>query len=69
MIEPGVYSKTVKFSDINYQTARVADQKDMFSRYTEVLNFADPTMPLQLTLVTRQVDEEAFRHEMFRTSV
>ncbi len=37
----------------------------MFSRYTEVLNFADPTMPLQLTLVTRQVDEEAFRHEMF----
>ena len=65
MIEPGVYSKTVKFSDINYQTARVADQKDMFSRYTEVLNFADPTMPLQLTLVTRQVDEEAFRQEMF----
>ncbi len=65
MISPGVYSKTVKFSDINYQTARVADQKDMFSRYTEALNFADPTMPLQLTLITRQVDEDSFREEMF----
>lgn len=65
LITPGVYSKTVKFSDVNYQTARVADQKDMFSRYTEALNFADPTMPLQLTLVTRQVDEDAFRDKMF----
>ena len=64
-VSPGYYSKTVRFSDINYQTARVQDQKDMFSRYVEALNFVDPTMPLQLTLVTRKVDEEAFRAQMF----
>lgn len=59
------FSKMLRFSDINYQTARVSDQKDTFMHYCEVLNSLDPTITLQLCLLTRQVDEKSFEKDMF----
>lgn len=48
MIEDGIcylgngsYSRTFKFSDINYQTACRDEQIDVFSRYCEFLNSFD----------------------------
>lgn len=64
-IEPGLYSRTIKFSDINYQTARRDEQVDLFTRYCEVLNYCDPTMNVQISIVNRRIDEQSFRETMF----
>lgn len=64
-IEPGLYSRTIKFSDINYKTARRDDQVDIFSRYCEVLNYCDPSVHIQLSIINRNIDREAFQTAMF----
>lgn len=64
-IEPGLYSRTIKFSDINYQTARRDEQVDLFTRYCEVLNYCDPTVNVQISIVNRRIDEQSFRETMF----
>jgi len=63
-VEPGLYSRTVKFSDINYQTARQDEQRDLFTRYCEVLNYCDPSLHLQLNIINRRIDKEDFRDNM-----
>lgn len=68
-IEPGLYSRTIKFSDINYQTARRDEQVDLFTRYCEVLNYCDPTMDLQINIINRRIDKDAFRENMFMRAV
>lgn len=64
-VEYGLYSRTIKFSDINYQTARRDEQVDLFTRYCEVLNYCDPTMHLQINIINRRIDKDAFRETMF----
>ena len=68
-IEPGLYSRSMKFSDINYQTARRDEQVDLFTRYCEVLNYCDPTMHLMINIVNRRIDKEAFKENMFMPMV
>ncbi len=64
-VEPGLYSRTFKFSDINYQTARRDEQVDLFTRYCEALNYCDPTMHIQISIVNRRTDKDAFKEDMF----
>lgn len=64
-VEPGLYSRTFKFSDINYQTARRDEQVDLFIRYCEALNYCDPTMHIQISIVNRRIDKDAFKEDMF----
>ena len=63
-IEKGLYSRALKFSDINYQTARQEEQKDFFLRYCEALNYCDPTIHLQINIKNRRIDKEDFRENM-----
>lgn len=58
------YSKTIKISDINYQSAKQDDQFGIFSRYCEILNSFDSAMPFQITIVNRKLDETAFKNKM-----
>lgn len=64
-VEDGLYSRTIKFSDINYQTARRDEQIDIFSRYCEALNYCDPTMNIQISIINRHIDKDSFRESMF----
>lgn len=64
-ITPGLYSCTLKFSDINYQIARREEQANIFSRYCELLNYCDPAMHLQIDLITQHMNKETFEQEMF----
>ncbi|PWM56501.1 MAG: conjugal transfer protein [Subdoligranulum variabile] len=64
-IEPGLYSMTLKFSDVNYQIARREEQANIFTRYCELLNYCDPDMHLQINLVTQHMDRERFEQDMF----
>lgn len=64
-VEQGVYSLTMAFSDVNFQLARTEEQKNIFTRYSEFLNYFDPTIHLQISLVTRHIDEDTFRRDTF----
>ena len=64
-IEPGVYSRSFKFSDINYQTARGDDQIDLFTKYCEVLNYCDPSMHLQINIINKKIDQDIFKETMY----
>lgn len=64
-IEPGSYSMTIQFEDINYQIARREDQVNIFSRWCEFLNYFDPSIDVQLTIRNRHVDQDEFRQQMF----
>lgn len=64
-IEPGLFSRTIRFSDINYQTARRDDQIDIFSRYCEFLNWLSSSIHLQINLINRRIDKDSFKEQMF----
>lgn len=61
----GLYSKTIKISDINYQTARRDEQASLFMRYCETLNSCGPNTHLQISAVNSRIDTDAFRENMF----
>lgn len=65
VVEGMLYSKTIKFSDINYQIARREDQVDIFSKYCEVLNSFDASVNVQISIVNRLIDPEEFESKMF----
>jgi type IV secretory pathway VirB4 component len=64
-LEPNVYSKTFKFSDINYQTAKHDEQEDIFARYAAALNYADPQVKLQITIINRRLDHDLLKKDLF----
>ena len=64
-ISPGLYSRTLCFSDINYQTARTDEQKDLFSRYCELLNYCNPSMHLQINIINRRINSDLFQENMY----
>ena len=64
-IQPGLWSSTLKFYDINYQIARKEEQANIFTRYCELLNYCDPQMHLQIDLITRHMDQDDFEAQMF----
>lgn len=63
-VESELYSRTIKFSDINYQSARRDDQVDMFTRYCELLNYMDSSMHYQISIVNRTIDDDDFAAAM-----
>lgn len=63
-VENGLYSKTIKFSDINYQIARREEQVEIFSRYCEFLNYFAPSINLQITIHNRHINREHFKSQM-----
>lgn len=64
-VEPGLFSMTMAFTDVNFQLARQEDQNSLFAQYSEFLNYFDPDIHLQISLVTRRVDEAEFRRDTF----
>lgn len=63
-IEPGHYSKTIEFTDINYQIARKEDQENLFVRYCEMLNGFSSDVNIQLTLRNKVIDAQKFSESM-----
>jgi len=63
-VENGLYSKCLKFADINYQIAKREEQVEIFSRYCEFLNYFDPSINLQITIHNKHIDQEDFSAQM-----
>ena len=64
-VEPGLFSMTMAFTDVNFQIAMLEEQKNIFTKYSEFLNYFDPSLHLEINLVTRSMDAEQFRRDTF----
>lgn len=58
------YSVSISFDDINYQSANKEEQLDIFQKYCEVLEYFSPDVKLQVSILNRFVNEEAFKKSM-----
>lgn len=59
-IRPGLYSRTISFGDIGYQTAREDQQKLLLNHLCYLINSCDDTCHLQLTLQNAPVPLDEF---------
>ncbi len=64
-VDNNLWSRTIRFSDINYQIARRDDQIDIFASYMEALNYCDTSTSLQISIVNRKVSDDEFKDRVF----
>ncbi len=64
MVEKNKYSKTYKFSDINYAVSNKEDKERMFLKYSEILNSLDSGATSKLSIVNRRINEIKFEKSM-----
>ena len=62
-VAPGVFSKSVAISDINYQISDRDHQSDIFSKYAEFLNGFDSESTVQINIINRRKDIRQFMQE------
>jgi len=55
------YSKTMKFTDINYRVASKDDQMDMFMKYCDLINSIDSEAVTKITLNNRRLNQKDFK--------
>ena len=58
------YSKTFKFTDINYATASREEKEMMFLEYSEILNAFDSGATTKLTISNRRLNQADFEKEI-----
>ena len=58
------YSKSFRFSDINYSIASKADKTEMFLDYSELLNALDSGASAKITLNNRRINKEEFEKSL-----
>lgn len=63
-LKEGLYSRTFKFSDINYAIADQSEQELTFSSYCELLNSCDSDTSLQISIINRSKDKKQFEKDL-----
>lgn len=58
------FSKSFRFSDINYAIASKEDKTEMFLDYSELLNALDSGASAKITLNNRRINKEAFEQSL-----
>ena len=58
------YSKTFRFTDINYRVASKDDQTDMFLKYCDLINSLDTEAVTKLTINNRRLNRDNFEKRM-----
>lgn len=58
------YSKSFRFSDINYSIASKTDKTEMFLDYSELLNALDSGCLAKITLNNRRINKEEFEQSL-----
>lgn len=58
------YSKSFKFTDINYLTANEEDKQEMFLQYSELLNSFDSEAITKITINNRKLNKEDFKNHI-----
>ena len=58
------FSKSIRFSDINYAIADKADKTEMFLDYSELLNTLDTGATTKITINNRRINKKAFERSI-----
>ena len=58
------FSKTIRFSDINYAIASKEDKTSMFLGYSELLNALDTGSTTKITINNRRLNRQNFEQEI-----
>ena len=58
------YSKTFRFTDINYAIASKEDKMEMFLDYSDLLNSLDSGCTAKITLNNRKINKEEFEQSI-----
>ena len=58
------FSRTFRFTDINYSIASKADKTEMFLDYSELLNALDSGCTAKITLNNRKINKEEFEKSL-----
>ncbi len=64
VLNKNTYSKTFKFSDINYHTSRQEEQEDYFLEYGNILNSFDSSTKIQISIINEDLDINEFRNRI-----
>ena len=59
-VGPNKFSKTWKFSDINYQVASEGDKENMFLLYSDILNSFDSAATTKITVNNHRLNKKDF---------
>jgi len=59
-VKDGYYTKTIQFTDINYQLAQQEDKTAIFEEWCSFLNFFDSSINFELTFLNCSTDAKAF---------
>ena len=63
-VGPNKYSKTWKFTDINYQVAGEEDKENMFLLYSDVLNSFDSAATTKITVNNHRLNKKDFEQSI-----
>jgi len=58
------FSKTLKFTDINYSVASTEDKKTMFFKYSDFINSLDNEVITKLTINNRRLNKDDFKDKI-----
>ena len=61
---PGTFTETIRFTDMNYRTASMEDQRSAFEAWCALLNYFTPQVELQLSAISCVRDDEAYMRRM-----
>ena len=62
------FSKTIRFSDINYAIASKEDKTSMFLRYSELLNALDTGSTTKITINNKHLNRQNFKQDILLPS-
>ena len=57
LVDKNKYSKTFKFTDINFAAASKDDKESMFIKYSELINSLDPSVDSKITILNRRLNK------------
>ncbi|MFR3091614.1 MAG: hypothetical protein ACLTMP_07770, partial [Eggerthella lenta] len=55
----------MEFQDASFQAARESEQREIYENWSELLNTFDNTVHLQVKILCRVIDRDAFREDTF----
>ena len=64
-VDPGLFSKTLQFSDISYQSARREAKESVFSAWCQLFDSIGEDVALQLSVVNTPIPAEEIGHRSF----
>ena len=63
-VQDKLYSKTIRFYDINYQLAQPEDKNAIFSGWCDFLNYFDSSIHFQISFINHKTDLQDFERQL-----